>query len=53
MVRDLYQSFRWVDAICVNQGEFDERNEQVGRMGEIYEEAALINSLAAVMKAAL
>ncbi|KAI9646929.1 hypothetical protein NHQ30_004929 [Ciborinia camelliae] len=26
----------WVDALCINQGDVQERNEQVGLMGEIY-----------------
>jgi hypothetical protein len=33
----------WIDAICINQEDFDERNEQVRRMGEIYEKATRIN----------
>jgi hypothetical protein len=26
----------WIDAICINQNDFQERNEQVGMMGDIY-----------------
>ena len=26
----------WIDAICINQSDIDERGEQVGYMGEIY-----------------
>jgi hypothetical protein len=32
---DLY----WIDAICINQSDLEERNEQVNKMGEIYREA--------------
>lgn len=30
----------WCDAICINQGDDDEKSIQVGRMGEIYTRAA-------------
>ena len=29
----------WVDALCINQGDFEEKNVEVKRMGEIYREA--------------
>ena len=28
--------FLWIDAICINQSNTDERNHQVGLMGDIY-----------------
>jgi hypothetical protein len=31
----------WVDTICINQSNIPERNEQVSRMKDIYENAAL------------
>ncbi|KAH9203950.1 heterokaryon incompatibility, partial [Leptodontidium sp. 2 PMI_412] len=32
----------WIDAICIDQDNIEERNEQVRRMGDIYQKAALI-----------
>jgi hypothetical protein len=32
----------WIDAICVNQGDLDERSSQVVRMGDIYSHATLV-----------
>jgi hypothetical protein len=32
----------WVDAICINQGDIDERNEQVTRMRDIYTQAQVV-----------
>lgn len=29
----------WVDAVCINQGDVSERNEQVNQMGRIYSQA--------------
>ncbi|ORX92548.1 heterokaryon incompatibility protein-domain-containing protein [Clohesyomyces aquaticus] len=29
----------WIDAICINQGNIEERNQQVAMMGEIYSQA--------------
>lgn len=29
----------WIDAICINQDDIDERNHQVGMMGDIYRKA--------------
>jgi hypothetical protein len=29
----------WVDALCINQGDFEEKNVEVKQMGEIYREA--------------
>lgn len=31
--------YLWVDAICINQADFQERNSQVGKMGLIYRKA--------------
>jgi glycyl-tRNA synthetase beta subunit len=30
----------WVDAVCINQNDIQERNHQVGLMGDIYRNAA-------------
>ena len=30
----------WIDAICINQGDTSERNQQVSYMAEIYQKAA-------------
>lgn len=32
----------WVDAICINQEDLEERSQQVSRMGEIYHDAAKV-----------
>jgi len=32
----------WVDAICINQGDIQERNHQVGIMGDVYRKASLV-----------
>lgn len=32
----------WIDALCINQSDTSERNEQVFRMGEIFRNAALV-----------
>jgi hypothetical protein len=34
--------FFWVDAVCINQVDNDEKNHQVGRMAEIYDTAARV-----------
>jgi hypothetical protein len=38
-VDDLLGSFRWYDALCINQEDTQERNHQVNQMGQIYGEA--------------
>jgi Heterokaryon incompatibility protein (HET) len=38
-VDDLLGSFRWYDALCINQQDVKERNHQVNQMGKIYESA--------------
>jgi hypothetical protein len=35
-------TYLWVDAVCINQDDFAERNSQVGIMGLIYEGAARV-----------
>ena len=38
--RRIHQGFKiWVDAICINQADTEERSEQVSRMRDIYESA--------------
>ena len=32
----------WVDSICIDQGSFAERSQQVARMGDIYKRAAFV-----------
>ncbi|KAI1280101.1 heterokaryon incompatibility protein-domain-containing protein [Xylaria sp. FL0933] len=32
----------WCDAICINQGDIDERNQQVKRMADIYSQASRV-----------
>lgn len=36
------QTLLWVDAICIDQENIDERNHQVGLMGKIYAQAASV-----------
>ena len=36
---DLLGSFRWYDALCVNQQDPEERSSQVNRMADIYSKA--------------
>ncbi|KAG4025506.1 hypothetical protein MFRU_056g00200 [Monilinia fructicola] len=39
-VPDIYQGTRiWVDALCINHGDIDEKNLEVKRMGQIYGKA--------------
>jgi hypothetical protein len=38
-VDDLLGSFRWYDALCINQNDEQERGHQVEMMGEIYKMA--------------
>jgi hypothetical protein len=33
----------WIDAICINQNDVEERNSQVGMMLDIYQRATLVN----------
>ncbi|KAH7149258.1 heterokaryon incompatibility protein-domain-containing protein [Dactylonectria estremocensis] len=32
----------WIDAICINQGDVEERNAQVSQMKQIYEKSAMV-----------
>ena len=42
-LRDGYQLLPfWIDALCINQNDLDERNYQVSRMGEIYGNARAV-----------
>jgi hypothetical protein len=41
-VDDLLGSFRWYNALCVNQQDLEERSQQVKRMAEIYSKAAKV-----------
>jgi hypothetical protein len=36
---DLHRSFRWIDAICINQSDNKEKGIQVNMMGDIYDRA--------------
>jgi hypothetical protein len=40
VVRGLHQSFRWMDAICINQDDNSERTHQVRQMKDIYQAAS-------------
>ncbi|KAL6710990.1 hypothetical protein ACN47E_006865 [Coniothyrium glycines] len=40
----LQHTFYWVDALCINQADTNERNHQVGIMGSIYLQAELVIS---------
>lgn len=33
----------WSDQICINQGNIEEKNQQVGMMGDIYRQAAIVS----------
>jgi hypothetical protein len=39
------ERYLWIDALCINQEDIDERNHQVTRMGEIYNKAARVTVL--------
>jgi hypothetical protein len=41
-VDDLLGSFRWYNALCVNQQDLQERSQQVKRMAEIYTKATRV-----------
>jgi hypothetical protein len=41
-VDDLLGSFRWYDALCINQPDATERNHQVTQMGNIDKEASTV-----------
>ncbi|KAK3073177.1 hypothetical protein LTR53_005465 [Teratosphaeriaceae sp. CCFEE 6253] len=43
-LRELPKEFFWVDAVCINQPNLDERGKQVELMMEIYSGAALVYS---------
>jgi hypothetical protein len=32
----------WIDAICINQNDVDEKSKQVSRMGMLYKKASLV-----------
>jgi Heterokaryon incompatibility protein (HET) len=38
--RDLHRSFRWIDTICINQYDAEERSSQVAKIGRIYSTAS-------------
>jgi len=38
------ETYYWIDALCINQGDQGERTEQVQRMWQIYEDAELVLS---------
>ena len=39
---DCMSRLLWIDAICINQTDIDERNAQVAIMGDIYKEASRV-----------
>ena len=39
LAHDGSTDYYWIDALCINQQDIDERNAQVGRMGETYFQA--------------
>jgi len=41
-VDDLLGSFRWYDALCINQADTGERGQQVLRMAQIYSKATRV-----------
>jgi hypothetical protein len=43
-VDDLLGSFRWYDALCINQNDVKERNHQVQQMADIYRRASRVMS---------
>ncbi|KLU88857.1 hypothetical protein, variant [Magnaporthiopsis poae ATCC 64411] len=38
----LWERFLWIDAICINQGNIDEKNQQVQSMAKIYAKASRV-----------
>jgi hypothetical protein len=39
---DLLIAFRWYDAVCIDQTNIQERNQQVQEMSKIYAQASLV-----------
>ncbi|QDS77734.1 hypothetical protein FKW77_004484 [Venturia effusa] len=39
---ELYNGDLWIDALCINQDDEDERSQQVNRMAQIYQSADLV-----------
>ncbi|KAM5349323.1 hypothetical protein ACJ41O_005828 [Fusarium nematophilum] len=39
---DIEDGFIWIDQICINQSDTEERNQQVAKMGEIYRKACRV-----------
>ncbi|KIM97039.1 hypothetical protein OIDMADRAFT_131266, partial [Oidiodendron maius Zn] len=37
------ETYWWIDAICVNQGDLDERSSQVGLMTRLYKQAQMVH----------
>ncbi|KAI0805557.1 heterokaryon incompatibility protein-domain-containing protein [Xylaria sp. FL0064] len=40
----------WCDAICINQGDIDERNQQVKRMADIYSQASRVVRIGRIIR---
>ncbi|KAN0122840.1 Heterokaryon incompatibility protein (HET) domain containing protein, partial [Hyaloscypha variabilis] len=39
-----HRSFRWIDAICINQADLEEKASQVGAMNNIFRRASLVSA---------
>lgn len=44
VIREQPGMFFWIDALCINQNDLEERNQQVRVMGQIFQSAAMVLS---------
>lgn len=44
VIREQPAMFLWIDALCINQNDTEERNQQVRIMGQIFQSAAMVLS---------
>ncbi|KAH7175928.1 heterokaryon incompatibility protein-domain-containing protein [Dactylonectria macrodidyma] len=42
VLNDIEEGFIWIDQICINQSNTEERNQQVAKMGDIYRKACKV-----------
>ncbi|KAF4438881.1 HET-domain-containing protein [Fusarium austroafricanum] len=42
VLNDIEDGFIWIDQVCINQNDTEERNQQVAKMGDIYHKACKV-----------